>query len=190
MRPVVFRTILAVAHFMAPVLGLITRFVRPEQLDRWNIPTKEDNQGKSLLHQCAERCTRCGSCVSVCPAYHITEDELVTGRTKLRMAEAMMNGGELTQSEAHAPVQCLHCGLCEEVCQTRLPLRDCYLVLEEWIEERFGSPAETVQRFVEKLDSSREFIKDIFGLDLPEWSPDERLPKVPTIERPKKGGEA
>jgi len=190
MRPVVFRTILAVTHFLAPLFGLITRFVRPEQLSRWDIPTIEDNQGKSLLYQCAERCTQCGACVSVCPAYHLTEDELVTGRTKLRMAEAMMNGGELTQSEAHAPVQCLHCGLCEEVCQTRLPLRDCYLVLEKWIEERFGSPAETVQMFVEKLDSNREFIKDIFGLDLPEWSPDERSPRVPTVERPTKGGEA
>ncbi len=190
MRPAVFIPTLAAARTFAPVLGLITRFVRPEKLNRWDIPSKEDNQGQSLLHQCAERCTQCGSCVSVCPAYHITEDELVTGRTKLRLAEAMMNGGELTQTEAHAPVQCLHCGLCEEVCQTRLPLRDCYLVLEEWIEVRFGSPAETVGRFVEKLDSNREFIKDVFGLDLPDWSPDERLPRVPTVERPTNGGKA
>ena len=189
MRPIVFRTILDVARVFSPALGLITRFVRPEKLDRWDIPTKKDNQGQSLLHQCAERCTQCGSCISVCPAYHFTEDELVTGRTKLRMAEAMMNGGELTQPEAHAAVQCLHCGLCEEVCQTRLPLRDCYLVLEEWIEERFGTPAETVQMFVEKLDSHREFIKDIFGLDLPEWSPEERPLRIPAVEQPSDGGE-
>jgi ferredoxin len=189
LHPVIFRAILAAAHLLAPALGLITRLIGPEKLNHWDIPAKEDKQGQSLIHQCAERCTSCGSCISVCPAYHITEDELVTGRTKLRMAEALMDGGELKQSEAYAPFQCLHCGLCEEVCQTHLPLRDCYLVLEEWIEERFGSPAETVHRFVETLDSNREFIKDIFGLDLPEWSPDERLSRVPTVERPSKGGE-
>ncbi len=189
MRPSVFCTILAMARFFAPVLGLITRLVRPRQLIRWDIPAKEDEKGQSLLHQCAERCTSCGSCISVCPAYHITENELVAGRTKLRMAEAMMNGGKLEPLEAQAPFQCLHCGLCEEVCQTHLPLRDCYLVLEEWIEKRFGSPTETVQRFVEKLDSNREYIKDIFGLDLPEWSPDEQLSRVPVVERPSNRGE-
>jgi L-lactate utilization protein LutB len=90
-----------------------------------------------------------------------------------------MNGEELEKEEAHSPLRCLHCGLCEEVCQTRLPLRECYLVLEEWIAKRFGSPSETVQIFIEKLDSNREFIKDIFGLDLPEWSPDEQRHDTP-----------
>ena len=94
-----------------------------------------------------------------------------------------MKGVELEKEEAHSPFQCLHCGLCEEVCQTHLPLRDCYLVLEDWIESRFGSPAETVQQFVEKLDSNKEYIKDIFGLDLPEWSPDKELSRVPVAER-------
>ena len=190
MRPGIFRSILAMGHFFAPVLGFIARLFEPKQHDRWDIPLKEDEQGKSLLHQCAQRCTWCGSCISVCPAYHITQDELVTGRTKLRMAEAMINGVELKRTKAHSPFQCLHCGLCEEVCQTHLPLRDCYLVLEQWIESRYGSPTETVQSFVEKLDSKREFIKDIFGLDLPDWSPDEQLLRVPAAEQPSKGEEA
>lgn len=185
MRPIIFRTILAGSHFSAPVLGIIARLVKPKHPNQWDIPSKEDIQGKSLLHQCAQRCTSCGACISVCPAYHITKDELVIGRTKLRMAEAMMNGGELRKQEAYAPFQCLHCGLCEEVCQTHLPLRDCYLVLEDWVENRFGSPTESVQGFIEKLDSNRDFIKDIFGLDLPDWSPDVRLTRVPTVEQPK-----
>jgi len=171
MRPTSFRMIMAMSHFFAPVLGLAARLLGPEQSEDWDVPTKDNEQGRSLLHQSAQRCTSCGSCISVCPAYHVTKDELVTGRTKLRMAEAMMRGEELEQEEAHSPFQCLHCGLCEEVCQTHLPLRDCYLVLEDWIANRFGSPVETVQEFIEKLESNRKYIKDIFGLDLPEWSP-------------------
>ena len=106
------------------------------------------------------------------------------------MVEAKTNGMQLERSEAHAPFQCLHCGLCEEVCQTQLSLLDCYLVLEDWLEDRFGSPSETVQNFVEQLDSRREFIKDVFGLDLPDWSPEEKLSRVPAVERSAYGGKA
>jgi FAD/FMN-containing dehydrogenase/ferredoxin len=188
LSPVIFRMILAATYFLTPFIGIIARIAQPKQPIHWDMPAKGDKHSKSLLHQCALRCTSCGSCLSVCPAYHITEDELVAGRAKLRMAEAMMSGVKLEPSEAHALFQCLHCGLCEEVCQTHLPLRDCYLVLEEWIESRFGFPAETVQRFVDKLDSNREFIKDIFGLDLPEWNPGEQFSRAPKVERAARGG--
>jgi FAD/FMN-containing dehydrogenase/ferredoxin len=182
LSPILFRLILAVTHALTPLIGMIAGAAQPKQPVHWDMPAKEGEHGRHLLHQCALRCTSCGSCLSVCPAYRITGDELVAGRTKLRMAEAMMNGVELESSEALSVFQCLHCGLCEEVCQTHLPLRDCYLVLEEWIENRFGSPTETVQRFVDKLDSNREFIKDIFGLDLPEWSPGEQFSRAPKVD--------
>jgi len=188
--PIIFRPVLALSHLLAPILGLIARLAGPKSQSRWDIPSNESNGGEDLLHQSSQRCTSCGACISVCPAYHITEDELTTGRTKLRMAEAIKDGVGLNQEEAHAPFQCLHCGLCEEVCQTHLPLRDCYLVLEDWLEDQFGPPAETVQNFVEKLDSRREFIKDIFGLDLPDWSPEEMLSRVPAVDRHTDGGEA
>jgi FAD/FMN-containing dehydrogenase/ferredoxin len=187
LRPIIFRPVLAVSNMFAPILGQIAKLVGPESQIRWDIPTQESNNGEDLLHQSALRCTSCGACISVCPAYHITEDELVTGRTKLRMAEAMKKGVGLHQEGAQAPFQCLHCGLCEEVCQTHLPLRDCYLVLEDWLEDRFGSPAETVLNFVEKLDSRREFIREIFGLDLPDWSPEGKLSRVPAVERSASG---
>ncbi len=163
----IFPIILTAAHVLSPVLGFFTALIRPKQQDHWSVPKKEAHKGKLLLNQSFLRCTSCGSCVSVCPAYHITHDELVTGRTKLRMAEAMKNGVELNQGEAYAPFQCLHCGLCEEVCQTRLPLRECYLVLEDWIENRFGSPVEIVQKFTENLESRRDFISEVFGLAVP-----------------------
>jgi FAD/FMN-containing dehydrogenase/ferredoxin len=188
LHPIIFRPVLAILHFFAPLLGLMARLVGPEPQTRWNIPGRDDNHGEDLLHQSAQRCTSCGACISVCPAYTITEDELVTGRAKLRMAEAIKSGVGLEKSEAHAPFRCLHCGLCEEVCQTHLPLRECYLVLEDVLEDRYGSPLETVQNFVEKLESRREFIKDIFGLDLPDWSPEEKLSRVPAVERSVNGG--
>ncbi len=188
LQPLPFRAILAMAQVFSPILGLAARLSTPESLDTWDVPPPEENQGKALLFQTAQRCTSCGSCISVCPAYHITRDELVAGRTKLRMAEILMNGQTLSNSEAHAPFQCLHCGLCEEVCQTQLPLRDCYLVLEGWLENRYGSPAETVQAFIDNMDRNRDFIKEVFGLDLPPWTPEAPPSRIPHVERPEPGG--
>ena len=99
------------------------------------------------------------------------------------MAEAILKGEELTESETHRPFQCLHCGLCEEVCQTHLPLRDSYLVLENWLEDRFGSPEETVRSFVTRLEENRDFIEGVFGLDLPEWSPEIKPARVPQAQK-------
>jgi FAD/FMN-containing dehydrogenase/ferredoxin len=184
LRPVVFRFILSSAHLFAPFVGLLAKLSKPEQQNYWDVPSRESGQGRQLLFQSIQRCTSCGSCISVCPAYHITRDALVTGRTKLRMAETLMKGEELEPEQAHASFQCLHCGLCEEVCQTRLPLRECYLALEDWIEAKFGSPEETVRSFIERLDGSRDYIKDIFGLDLPAWSPDDQHSRVPAAAKP------
>ncbi len=183
LHPNIFPMILAAAHFLSPVLGSFTALIRPTQQKYWIVPNKEENQGKNLLNQSFLRCTSCGSCVSVCPAYFITQNELVTGRTKLRLAEAMINGLEVNQREAQTTFLCLHCGLCEEVCQTRLPLRECYLVLENWIEEQFGAPDEIVSKFIEELDSQRNLISNVFGLEVPEWSPGDSVSRVPVVEQ-------
>jgi FAD/FMN-containing dehydrogenase/ferredoxin len=189
LRPLPFRMIMSTSHMLLPVLGLISRMARPPVSSSWDVPSRTEQGGESLIRQSSQRCTSCGSCVSVCPAYHITRDELVTGRSKLRMADAMLSGLELEPDSAYAPFQCLHCGLCEEVCQTHLPLRECYLVLEDWIEERYGPAADTVRAFVERLDADREYIKEVFGLDIPEWAPESPPAHVPRVERPGPEGE-
>ncbi len=116
-------------------------------------------------------CIECLACVSVCPAYQLTGEELVTGRAKLRMAESLAARELVAPREALRHFQCLRCGLCEEVCQTRLPLRDCYLVLEGWVARQHGHPAELIRDFLGRVDESQEWTSRAFGLDQPEWSP-------------------
>ena len=178
----IFPLLLSFVYFISPVLGPLSALIRPKEQNHWTLPLKE-GQGERLLDQSFLRCTSCGSCVSVCPAYHITQNESVTARAKLRVAEAIKSGLELDLEEAFVPFFCLHCGLCEEVCQTRLPLRQCYSALEDLLEGRFGSPMEAVQTFIEELDSRRDFIQDVFGLDTPDWSPSTPLSRVPTFEK-------
>jgi FAD/FMN-containing dehydrogenase/ferredoxin len=170
-RPGIFRGLLRLASALSPLLGAVAGNGRISSGHRWLTPSPEEEDGRRLLAEASLRCTSCGSCVSVCPAYVLTGDELVTGRSKLRMGDAWLSGREVQREESQRPFQCLHCGLCEEVCQTRLPLRECYGVLEGWIETRHGYPHELVQGFVRQVDADRELIRVTFGLDLPDWSP-------------------
>ncbi len=179
-RPAFFRAALGCARLLSPLLGALARMGDTARASRWSVPAPEEQEGVQLLRQTVLRCTSCGSCVSACPAYLLTGDELVTGRSKLRMAEAWLAGEEIQASEAQRPFQCLRCGLCEEVCQTRLPLRDCYLVLEKWVEKRHGYPKELVHEFVQRLDANRELVRVTFGLDLPDWIPEGSIPDLRT----------
>jgi FAD/FMN-containing dehydrogenase/ferredoxin len=165
----VFQTLLMVADLFAPVIGAFAR--RGETSHHWEVPSAETDHGYPLLADTVLRCTFCGACVSTCPAYWLTRDELVTGRAKLKLADTMMGRDEVLQREAHSPFQCLRCGLCEEVCQTRLPLRQCYDVLELWIREEHGQPTEMLQQFACSVDQSRHRLAQVFGLRLAHWSP-------------------
>jgi len=182
-RPAVFGMALRVASLFSPFVGAAARISSRSLKYRWQVPSPEEEDGHRLLAETCLRCTYCGSCVSACPAYLLTGDELVTGRSKLRMAESLLSGGEITAGEGWSPFQCLHCGLCEEVCQTRLPLRSCYEILERWIEKRHGYPLELIQRFVERLDADRRLIRITFGLDLPDWSPEETAPDLRDVQK-------
>jgi Fe-S oxidoreductase len=181
-RPAVFGTALRMTSLLSPLIGAAARISSRSPEHRWQIPSPEDEDGLRLLTETSLRCTSCGSCVSACPAYLLTRDELVTGRSKLRMAEALLSGGEVSAREGWSPFQCLHCGLCEEVCQTRLPLRSCYGILERWIEKRHGYPAELVGNFVQRLDADRRLIRITFGLDLPDWSPEGTVPDLRDVQ--------
>ena len=185
-HPVTFDLSLWAATACAPVLGLFCRLTSGAAPKTWEVPNAE--RKRALLHETAQRCTSCGACVSVCPAYRLTKDERVTGRAKLRMAMALARGEDISEGEAFSPFQCLRCGLCEEVCQTRLPLTDCYLALEAGIRERFGSPDDTIERFTWLLDDHREEIMTLYGLYFPEWKPGESRRSIPQASR-LEGGE-
>jgi len=170
-RPAFFDAALGLLSLLSPVLGRAVRPLRGRNSASWHVPAAEAGDGRSLLEESSLRCTYCGACVSVCPAYQLTGEELVTGRAKLRMAESLAARELVDPREALRHFQCLRCGLCEEVCQTRLPLRDCYLVLEGWVARQHGHPAELIRDFLGRVDESQEWTSRAFGLDQPEWSP-------------------
>ena len=175
--PVVQRALRVAARLAVP-LGMLAKMTAAPPQHTWDIPHTEEDDGSALLTQTAQRCTHCGACVSACPAYILTGDELVTARAKLQLSEALFRDAVVRADEAFRPFQCIRCGLCEEVCQTRLPLRDCYESLEAQVVRYYGSyPTELVQEFVTRVDTRRDWMEQTFGVDLADWSPAELTPQ-------------
>jgi glycolate dehydrogenase FAD-linked subunit len=106
-------------------------------------------------------CSACGACVHVCPAYQVTQDERVTGRAKLQLAGWLAAGLPVQREDVDAAFACLHCGLCENVCQSQLPLVDRWDRLEELLSQRFGRPTEAMAAFAEKVDADRSFVERV-----------------------------
>lgn len=187
--PGLFALSIEFAALFTPLLGWLCSLTNPAGAHHWHVPESSEGDGVPLLTQTGQRCTYCGACVSVCPAYVLTGDELVTGRAKLRLGEALLRGTSVSESEVFRPFQCLRCGLCEEVCQTRLPLLSCYDSLEDAVSKRYGRwPEETVTPFIELVDEKRDWISKTFGLDLADWSPSKLTAGLAGSKRRAKGG--
>jgi FAD/FMN-containing dehydrogenase/NAD-dependent dihydropyrimidine dehydrogenase PreA subunit len=114
---------------------------------------QERNKDLVLLNE--ELCSKCGSCIPVCPAYIETGDERTTARGKLQLGLAMMKNQELSADAAQMLFLCMHCGACTDVCQSRLDLVPVWDDLERRVEQRFGKPKEKVNEFFESVESKK-----------------------------------
>ena len=108
-----------------------------------------------LILRNEELCSKCGSCISVCPAYIDTQDERTTARGKLRLGKTILNGGPLTPEEANILFLCMHCGACTDVCQSRLDLVPVWDELEKRVEQIYGRDDQRVERFVKSVEAKK-----------------------------------
>ncbi len=112
-------------------------------------------QSADLILMNEELCSKCGSCLPVCPAYIETGDERTTARGKLQLGLAMMRSQEVPANAAQMLFLCMHCGACTDVCQSRLDLVPVWDELERRVEKRFGKNMERVREFVDSVENKR-----------------------------------
>ncbi len=105
-----------------------------------------------LLEYNETLCSRCGSCVPVCPAYIYTKDERTTARGKLQLGLALLNGERLDPEGAQALFYCMHCRACTDVCQSSLDLVPVWDELERRIEEAYGKDQNKIAKFIQGVE--------------------------------------
>jgi len=112
---------------------------------------------RSLLDP--EACANCGACIAVCPAYFTNRSEIVTAKGKLFLLKRLLNGSSISKSVAENIFLCLHCHLCEYVCQSKLILVPVWDKLEAIAEKISGRPEEKIDEFIKKVESHPAYTK-------------------------------
>ena len=83
------------------------------------------------------RCIRCHGCRDVCPVCFCTECSLQHPEL-IPDAKLPPDTGFHLVRAVHMGGRCIDCGLCEEVCPARIPLRSLYKEVNQLVEEIFG----------------------------------------------------
>jgi ferredoxin len=82
---------------------------------------------------------------------------MVTGRGKLQIATRLLKGEPVSPEDAQSMFLCIHCGACERVCQSELPLVAAYDELEGLVAERFDIPQDRIAAFSRRVQDSEEY---------------------------------
>jgi FAD/FMN-containing dehydrogenase/ferredoxin len=115
------------------------------------LSANHDKNKRSLLEP--DSCANCGACIAVCPAYITKRSEIVTAKGKLFLLKQLLNGSSIPKPIAENIFLCLHCHLCEYVCQSKLKLMPIWDKLEAITEKTSGRPQEKIDEFIEKVES-------------------------------------
>ncbi|MFN4218608.1 MAG: FAD-binding protein [Candidatus Bipolaricaulia bacterium] len=144
---------LAAARLAAP---LARRFFNPTPK---RYPAREPGRPHTalsplldLLEYNETLCSRCGSCVPVCPAYIYTKDERTTARGKLQLGLALLKGEQLDEGGAQALFYCMHCRACTDVCQSSLDLVPVWDELERRVARAYGKDQKKIEEFVRGVE--------------------------------------
>jgi glycolate dehydrogenase FAD-linked subunit len=144
---------LASVIFSSPMMSLAG--ITTPMIARFFTSTYRKTGPQDLVLLNEELCSKCGSCIPVCPAYIETGDERTTARGKLQLGLAMMKNQQLSADAAQMLFLCMHCGACTDVCQSRLDLVPVWDELERRVEQRFGKQKEQVIEFFESVESKK-----------------------------------
>ena len=130
-------------HFFKPFLKILS--------------ANSEKHKRSLLDP--EACANCGACIAVCPAYFTNRSEIVTAKGKLFLLKRLLNGSSIPEPVAENIFLCLHCHLCEYVCQSKLKLMPVWDKLEAIAEKTSGRPEEKIDEFIKKAESHPAYTK-------------------------------
>ncbi len=114
----------------------------------------------------AEACASCGACVAVCPAYLETGNEIVTAKGKLFLLNKLQDA-PIPARCAEKAFLCLHCRLCESVCQSKLALIPVWERLESVLARKYGFPREKIEMFIKKVESDPAYAQLLDSLGAP-----------------------
>jgi FAD/FMN-containing dehydrogenase/ferredoxin len=178
--PMVFRVLMDSLYLAAPLAGAIAQLL--DRVGRRAMPAvPKSNRHVPLpltdaeFEEAIRACTSCGDCLPVCPAYLITADETVVGRTKLRTGLKALHHQPIDRRESDHTFLCMYCSACEDVCQSSLPLVSMYEKIEAKLAEQHGRPDDLIAEFLYQAQTSEAFYPFVGASQYPPPQPEMTL---------------
>ncbi len=85
------------------------------------------------------RCSRCGSCLPLCPTYQLTTDEKRVARGRIALAEAVLDSQLFFTPKLKESIQsCLKCLRCSWACPSGVEVQDIIAFLRQRMPRRYG----------------------------------------------------
>ncbi|MHA1907295.1 MAG: (Fe-S)-binding protein [Candidatus Thorarchaeota archaeon] len=111
-----------------------------------------------------DRCTRCGSCLKICPIFDAMGEEQYSPRGKnylLQIMDEIEQDPEAAKEFRKLLFTCTMCGRCKETCSSDVDL------LKVWHEQRGKAVRENPEEFayLGPLQNALENVQNIYGLD-------------------------
>jgi ferredoxin len=129
----------------------------PEKTLRRQIPVTPE--GLEGIANDVLSCAQCGNCVSRCPVYRATGNEILTARGKLLTVKRALDARKVELAKLLSLYFCLHCGRCDEECQVNLKHRELYDHLEKFLSRTIDFPIQQITEFVQEVERSPEFFR-------------------------------
>jgi glycolate oxidase iron-sulfur subunit len=98
--------------------------------------TREGQEAADIV----EKCVHCGFCLSTCPTYLITGDELDSPRGRIYQMKLMLEGEEVTEKTREHLDSCLTCRACETACPSGVEYGRLIDIGRKIVEERVPRP--------------------------------------------------
>ncbi|MGD2072548.1 MAG: (Fe-S)-binding protein, partial [Candidatus Thorarchaeota archaeon] len=106
-------------------------------------------------------CARCGYCSFVCPAYLDVRWDSQSPRGKLQQLKSLIKEGKpIPPDFAKRIFDCTLCGMCQQVCQTNIPLLRFWQAVRKEVGNLGLGP-----EIIDQLDQAIESTQNIMGMD-------------------------
>ncbi len=123
---------------------------------------KETIMSLAKIQTAVNQCDRCGSCLTVCPLYRLTQRETAAARGKLATVRALIEGGLTADAKiARAFEFCLLCKACTEICPSKIKTDAAMIEARQYTAETLGRRAK--QRLIAGFMGSNALIKFTAG---------------------------
>ena len=108
------------------------------------------NSKEKIIEQIVS-CNLCNECINECPTYTVTKDESFSPPSRLKVAEKLYRGEDLTSKEIESLYNCPQCGLCDSVCPQEIMISEIMSECRGELVTRGLGPLEKHERVVEGI---------------------------------------